>query len=294
MDKSYNAKLKIFLDRLQNSEAIVAGAASGMSAASGFCHYYQRDDMFVEWLEEFEKKYGYHSSFDGFYYRYRSSEERWAYIARMTCCILDAWTGGTYYDIYELIKGKNYHILTTNQDGQFNRLFPAEKISAIQGDWKYLQCRRRCHDELYDAAKAAHDINNAIDNALSIPSELIPRCPKCGGEMEPWVRGFTFLEGQKYREEHHKLNEFLKENRNKKILFLELGVGRMTPMFIQHPFWQMTYAWDKAFYITINPRDALLPDELKDKGCAIHEDIAKVLSDARKMSGMGVVSYGKI
>lgn len=72
---------------------------------------------------------------------------------------------------------------------------------------------------------------------------------------------------------------------HKKILFLELGVGRMTPMFIQEPFWNMTYAWLNAFYITVNPRDAIVPEELKQKGLAIHEDIAKVLEDARKILG---------
>lgn len=115
-----------------------------------------------------------------------------------------------------------------------------------------------------------------------IPKNMIPRCPKCGAEMEPWVRSWTFLEGKKYREEYSKLNKFLKANKNKKILLLELGVGRMTPMFIQEPFWQMTYTWPNAYYITINPRDALVPEELKEKGLAIHEDIAKVLTDVRK------------
>ena len=59
---------------------------------------------------------------------------------------------------------------------------------------------------------------------------------------------------------------FLMENKHKKILFLELGVGRMTPMFIQQPFWNMTYSMPQAYYITINPKDALLPDELEGKG----------------------------
>lgn len=44
----------------------------------------------------------------------------------------------------------------------------------------------------------------------------------------------------------------------------------------------MTYAWSKAYYITINPKDALVPEELKQKGLAIHEDIAKVLAEVRK------------
>lgn len=79
----------------------------------------------------------------------------------------------------------------------------------------------------------------------------------------------------------------MEKNRNKKILFLELGVGRMTPMFIQEPFWKLTYTLPDAFYITINPRDAILPEALKKKGAAIHEDIAVVLRDAvkQKLSG---------
>ena len=81
-----------------------------------------------------KKKYGYRNSFDGFYYRYRTSEERWAFIARNLCMILDAETGQPYYDLNEILKDKNYYILTTNQDTQFTRVFPEEKISAIQGD----------------------------------------------------------------------------------------------------------------------------------------------------------------
>ena len=66
----------------------------------------------------------------------------------------------------------------------------------------------------------------------------------------------------------------------------ELGVGRMTPMFIQEPFWNLTYSLPQAYYITINPKDALLPQALSQKGWAIKEDIAAVLQDAAAhMSG---------
>ena len=51
-------------------------------------------------------------------------------------------------------------------------------------------------------------------------------------------------------------------------------------MFIQEPFWNLTYSLPKAFYITINPKDALLPREIEQKGLAIKEDIALVLQDA--------------
>lgn len=282
--KSYEEQARLLLEHIQGADAIVAGAASGMSAAAGFRHYYERDKDFVDNLGDFEKKYGFHNSFDGFYYRYRTSEERWAFIAKNLCMILDAPIGQPYKDLCEILKNKNYYILTTNQDTQFARIFPEERISAIQGDWRYFQCSCKCHDALYDSVETLHRLKDAIDSDLKIPADMIPRCPKCGAEMEPWVRSWVFLEGKKYREEHNKLNTFLKENRHKKILFWELGVGRMTPMFIQEPFWNMTYAWPNAFYITVNPRDAIVPEELKQKGLAIHEDIAKVLEDVRKES----------
>ena len=133
-------------------------------------------------------------------------------------------------------------------------------------------------------------MNAAIDDQLRIPTELIPRCPQCGAELEPWVRGYTFLEGSKYRDEYRKINEFLQKYKNKKILFLELGVGRMTPMFIQEPFWNLTYQLPQAFYITINPKDALLPKELEKKGLAIKEDIAVVLREAMALKAREEIS----
>ena len=267
--------------KIDTADAIVIGAASGMSAAAGFRHYYEHDRDFVENLGDFEKRYGFHNSFDGFYYRYRTSEQRWAYLAKNLCMILDAPTGQPYYDLLKILQGKNYHILTTNQDTQFARIFPAEKISAIQCDWRYFQCSHRCHDALYDSVETLHRLKNAVSPELTVPSNMIPRCPKCGAEMEPWVRGWTFLEGKKYREEYGKLNAFLNSNKDKKILFLEIGVGRMTPMFIQEPFWNLTYTRPDAFYITINPKDARVPKELLSKGLALHEDIAKVLTDVQ-------------
>lgn len=71
------------------------------------------------------------------------------------------------------------------------------------------------------------------------------------------------------------------DHKNKKILFLELGVGRLTPMFIQEPFWNMTFRFPHARYIAINDKYGYLPKQLEDKGMVIVEDIARVLRDTR-------------
>lgn len=276
----HQKNVELLREKIGEADAILVGAASGMSASCGYHFFYENDRYFQKYFGEFHKKYGYVGAFNGFYHPYRSTEERWAFIARLIYLLYECETGSPYYDLMELLKDKNYHILTTNQDFQFIGVVPEQKLSAIQGDWRYFQCGCRCHDEIYYNKEMVYKMNDAIDEDLKVPSYMIPHCPKCGREMEPWVRGYTFLEGKKYREEYAKCNAFIEKNMEKKLLFLELGVGRMTPMFIQEPFWNLTYRLPHAFYITINPKDALLPKELSAKGAAIKEDIAAVLKDA--------------
>ena len=72
------------------------------------------------------------------------------------------------------------------------------------------------------------------------------------------------------------------EHKDKKILFLELGVGRLTPMFIQEPFWNLTLSFPEARYIAVNDRYDFLPKEIGDKGMVIVGDIGNVLRDAVK------------
>lgn len=291
---SYEEQIQILADRIRESNAIVVGGASGMSAAAGYRHYYTRDEMFLEKWGEYEKKYGFHNTFDGFYYRYRTPEEKWGFVSYTLKQIMDAPAGRPYLDLRDLLEKKNYYILTTNQDLQFIKAFPEEKVSQIQGEWRFFQCSGPCHDELYDSAKLIDEMVNAIDEDLKVPTELLPRCPECGALLDTWARSWTFLEGKRYRDEYEKLNKFLRKNHNKKTLFLELGVGRMTPMFIQQPFWNMTYAWPQAYYISINPKDALLPEELEGKGIAISEDIAKVLVDVKALIGSEAADGHKI
>lgn len=276
----HRRNVELLAEKISSADAILVGAASGMSTACGYRFFYEKDDLFERYLGDFGRKYGYTGAFNGFYHRCPSPGARWAFLARLGVLLYDCPTGGAYDDLMALLQGKDYHILTTNQDSQFTRVVSEEKLSAIQGDFRYYQCSRPCHDGLYPNEKMVREMNAAIDDNLCIPEELIPRCPRCGAELEPWVRGYTFLEGQKYRQEYDKVNAFLTANKDRKLLFLELGVGRMTPMFIQEPFWNLTASLPGAYYITINPKDALLPEKLSGKGWAIREDIASALRDA--------------
>ena len=179
-----------------------------------------------------------------------------------------------------MLRDKDFHILTTDQDTQFVKLYPEEKVSEIQGDHRFFQCSLCCQDDTWDAVKPVEEMIEAMGEGTAIPGELIPRCPHCGEEAFPWVRGYgNFLQGKKYDGEYQKISKYIQKNRDKKILFLELGVGRMTPMFIQEPFWNLTLNLPKARYIGVNDRYDFLPRDIEDKGIVITEDIARVLKD---------------
>lgn len=271
-------KIKTLRSKIDEAEVIIVGAASGMSAASGFEFYYKDDEVFRSIAGGLADKYGLTSSFAAYYDKRVTREEWWAMNIRFIKYIYECYTGETYKDLYELLHGKEYYIVTTNQDAQFYRLFPEDRITRLQGDWRYFQCSRCCHDQIYYNRDI---VNNLYDKIVDdkLPDSLIPRCPKCGADMEPWVRGPKFLQGKFYDAELKRYLDYLGNCTSKKTLFLELGVGMMTPMFIKEPFMNMTFQWPDAFYATINPQHAIIPKEIADKSIAIDDDILKVLKE---------------
>lgn len=271
-----NNKIEILKHKIDTADAIVVGGASGMSAASGFKFYYQDDEVFRELAGGLADKYGFKNLFDGFYNPNLTRGEWWTLVLRLTKYVYDCETGETYKDLAELLDGKNYYIVTTNQDAQFYRVFPADRITRLQGDWRYFQCKNRCHDAIYYNKEQVMELYDKIVGD-ALPENLIPRCPKCGGYMEPWVRGRDFLQGKDYEKELERYMNFLRSNMTKNVLFLELGAGMMTPMFIKEPFMNMVYQWPDATYATINPRHAMIPKEIASKSIAIEDDIAIAL-----------------
>lgn len=278
-------------EKIASADAVVVGGASGMSAASGFVFYYQEDEVFRHIAGQLARKYDRHNMFDLFYDRRLTRGEQWALMLRTIRYVYECYTGETYLDLAELLAGKEYYVTTTNQDAQFYRVFPDDRITRIQGDWRFWQCSRPCHDKIYYNEQESCRLFKEIKND-TLPDELIPRCPHCGAELAPWVRSHTFLQGEYYRREMNRYVDFLQRNTKRKTVFLELGVGMMTPMFIKEPFMNMVYQWPQAFYVTINPQHAIIPKEIASKSLAVKDDIAVVLKqllgktiDAAKCAG---------
>lgn len=277
----YKEQIKHLVTSIKEADCVMVGGASGLSSAGGGDFYYEDTQSFRQYFGKFVKKYGFKGAFAGMLHPYKTREEYWAFLATFLYTTQHAPVRKPYLDLDELLKGKDFFILTTNQDAQFVKLYEEEKVSQIQGEQRFFQCSKCCCDDVWDAIEPVEKMIQAMGDDTKVPTELIPRCSHCGEEAFTWERGYgNFLQGTRYEKEYEKVSQYLLEHKDKKILFLELGVGRMTPMFIQEPFWNLTLTLKDATYISVNDKYDFLPKQIEDKGMVIVEDIGKVLEDA--------------
>lgn len=279
----YEEQVQILADKIKEADHIIVGGDSGLSAAGGGDFYYEDNASFRKYFGKFAEKYGIKGAFSGMQYPWPSREEYWGYLATFLHTTQHAEVRKPFRDLQEILKDKDYFILTTNQDTQAIKAFPEEKVAQIQGDHRYFQCSQQCSDEVWDAVKPVEEMIQAMGDDTKVPTELIPRCPNCGAEAFPWVRGYgNFLEGTRYHQEYQKISDdVLNHLHDDHLLLIELGVGRMTPMFIQEPFWGLTGSLDGAYDVMINRDYQFLPEEIEDKAQAIKGDISQVLDDVK-------------
>ena len=245
--KSGSASVDRLKNTLQDCDAVVIGAGAGLSAAAGFSYSGER---FERYFSDFGQKYGFHDMYSGGFYPYDTLEKHWAYWSRYIW--LNRYQDApkpVYQDLLALVKGKDYFVLTTNVDHQFQKAgFEKKRLFYTQGDYGLFQCSEPCCQETHDNEDLVRWILEAQgytigeDNALTlpegvtpkmaIPSELVPRCPRCGRPMTMNLRcDDTFVEDEGWHAAAERYSDFLRTRAGQKIVFLELGVGFNTPVF---------------------------------------------------------------
>ena len=276
--RDYSAEIDRLKKEIQTADAIIIGAGAGLSTAAGFTYSGER---FERVFSDFEAKYGFHDMYSGGFFPFETPEEQWAYWSRNIYInrYMDV-DNGTYKRLFELMKDKDYFVLTTNVDHQFQKAgFDKHRLFYTQGDYGLWQCSEPCHQKTYDNEETVRAMFEQQKN-MRVPSELVPKCPVCGKPMSMNLRADdTFVEDEGWHRAAERYDEFLRRHEGLHILFLELGVGMNTPVIIKYPFWKMTYANSKAVYACLNFGEAYAPDEIRGQSICINGDIHKVLSE---------------
>ena len=185
---------------------------------------------------------------------------------------------GTYKRLFELLKDKDYFVLTTNVDHQFQKAgFDKHRLFYTQGDYGLWQCSEPCHQKTYDNEETVRAMVAQQKN-MRVPAELVPHCPVCGKPMSMNLRADnTFVEDEGWHAAAERYEEFLRRHEGIHVLYLELGVGMNTPAIIKFPFWRMTYDNPDAVYACVNFGEAYVPEQIRKQSICINGDIHDVL-----------------
>lgn len=280
---------------LEMADAVVIGAGSGLSTSAGFTY---RGERFERYFFDFALKYGIRDIYSGGFYPFPDAETYWAW-----------WARHIYYNRYidvpkpvyarllELVKEKDYFVITTNVDHQFQRAgFDKKKLFYTQGDYGLFQSVNPAIQKTYDNeewvrkameaqgfkkdSEGIFQVPESKEITMKIPTELIPKCPEDGSDVTMNLRADdSFVEDEGWHKAAAAYSDFLHRYANLRVLYLELGVGGNTPGIIKYPFWQMTSENLGAVYVCVNYGEAVCPREIEKRSICINGDIGTVLEE---------------
>ena len=286
---AYEDQIDRAAKNIRNTDCVIIGAGAGASTAAGIQYGGKR---FTDNFAEFIKKYGEYYMTDMYaagFYPYPSEEAKWGYWSKHALMNrFDPPALPLYTELYDIVKNKEYFVLTTNVDHQFYKAgFDEKRIFATQGDYGKIQCQKACHPKTYDAKDLFRKMDKARRDCL-IPSELVPKCPVCGGNMAMNLRCDNyFVEDEAWHEAADRYAGFLEQHKDKKVVLLELGVGFNTPIIIRFPFEKMVRENSSYSLIRLNMDEAVVPESFGERAIGIGGDMAKAITDIR---GAGIMT----
>lgn len=267
---------------IREADFVLIGAGAGMSTAAG-AEYGGK--FFEEHFAEFQKIYGkgpyMQDMYSAGFYPFPDEESRWGYWCR------HALLGGADLDVTLLHKtlldalaGKKLFLLSTNVDNQFAKAgLPAKQIFATQGSYERIQCARGCHPKTYDAVELFRQMERERKDGR-IPTELVPKCPVCGGPMAMNLRSDNyFVQDEAWHAAEDRFSRFLSECVDGKTVLLELGVGFNTPSIIRFPFEKLTREHKNITLVRLSRSKAMVPASLGERAIGINADMAKSITD---------------
>lgn len=285
-------KLSAFQEMIRQADTLLIGAGAGLSTSAGFVYGGER---FHRYFADFEERYGFHDMYSGGFFPFPTLEERWAYWSRFV--FLNRYCDPpkpVYPALLKLVQDKDYFVLTTNVDHCFQKAgFDRRRLFYTQGDYGLWQCSKPCHDKTYDNEDQVLQMVEAqgfqitdqglklpagVRPRMSVPTELVPHCPKCGAPMSMNLRADnTFVQDNGWYAAAGRYDDFVRRHEDTPVLYLELGVGLNTPGIIKYNFWQQVYQNQKAQYVCVNKGQSYAPQELAGRSLCLNGDAAGLL-----------------
>ena len=238
---------------LENADAVLIGGGAGLSEEAGIDY---SGENFKREFADYIERYGFTDLYTSGFYNFATEGERWTrWVRHINYTVLKQTATRLYCELFDLVRDRNHFVITTNVDAQFEKAsFARERLFAVQGDYREMQCARACHNKVYSCVEVIKNILTHAKN-FTIPDPLIPRCPVCAGKMEMHLRiDKYFIEDEQWVAAATRYQEFLDNFSNARLLLLEAGVGFNTPGIIRFPFENIVRQNPDSLLVRINPQ----------------------------------------
>ena len=161
-----------------------------------------------------------------------------------------------YEALYNLIKEKDYYIVTTLTDGAVYEMpFDKNRIVAPCGNIHWRQCSKACTKDIWEESEVPDDV-----------------CPHCKAPLTGnTIKAETYIE-EGYLPRWKDYMKWQTGTINRSLVILELGEGFSTPTVMRWPFEKIIYFNQKSKLYRINENFYQLPKEAEKRGVSVHEN----------------------
>jgi NAD-dependent SIR2 family protein deacetylase len=258
---------------LKQADRVLIGAGAGLSASAGFD--YTDAVRFAELFPALTRR-GFQARYQLIGYEGWNPEEKWAYWAKHVEDVrFSPGSHPVYTRLFDLVKDKDYFVLTSNVDALFARNgFDEERLYTPQGDYGQMQCRTPCRQvtwpskPILDCILAHTDAESEVVNDLRV----IPTCPFCGEDVFLNVRlDHGFVETP-YKEQSRRFRAWFGDGLQSSLLVLEIGAGYSTPSVVRWPMENIVFTNPNARFVRINLSHPEVPGEIAKRSISLAMD----------------------
>lgn len=163
-------------------------------------------------------------------------------------------------------------VVTSNVDGQFQKAgFADNAILEVHGSIHWLQCLKPCSDAIWPNQEQI-----PVDTQ-TMRAAHTPRCPSCNGISRPNILMFgdwSWL-AQRTHGQEQRLQRFLGEHADKKIVVIEMGAGTAIPT-IRATSERIGWQYEQATVIRINTREPEIKKPHIGLACGALEGLRRI------------------
>lgn len=270
-----NNEIEDIATKIKQAEAVLVTAANGFSISEGF-NLFANNQSFKDTFGDFQARYGVQSIFQGMGFLYSNLVDEWKFNSRVIDKYVIQYAGTPLMDgLKQILDQKNYFIVTSNVEHHFHLAgLESERIFEVEGNLTQMHCQKEANLEFFSTIELAKKFGTDDAAGVSNP-DLLPKCENDGEPMRLNISAEPSFITDKVAQD--RFANFIKENSNKRIVILEMGIGPRNQL-IKAPIMSLVDQMPDVTYISINKGELNIPDTISSKSFGIDGDLTETIN----------------